>query len=87
MTLEMKMSKRAFHYVAKIKGETPTRFYVDRESPAMGAAHAFAGWARAEEVVLWPTENHGIYRVEWFDKYADKFRETKLIIVEEYERG
>jgi hypothetical protein len=73
--------KRAWHYVAQCKGETPTRFYAAR-APATAAAAAFSGWARAD-VVLWPTEERGVYRATWFDKFSDTYRETRLTIVEE----
>lgn len=77
-------AKRAFHYVARVKGSTPTRFFVKPgESIASAAAYAFAGWARASDMVLWPSDAPGKYTAKWYDKFAERFRESELTIVEE----
>jgi hypothetical protein len=79
--------KRAYHYTAKIKGDRPTRFYVGPSGdPARAAASAFSAWANAP-VTLWPANERGVYRAQWFDPYADVNRETELTILEEYELG
>jgi len=77
--------KQAFHYVASIKGPTPTRFYHAGRGPiSNAAAAAFSGWAKAD-VNLWPTERTGVYRAQWFDPFSERFRESTLTIVEEAE--
>jgi len=74
--------KRAFHYIAFLKGESPTRFYVGNEPIASAAAAAFSGWSKAD-TVLWPTDEAGVYTAKWFDPYSDMFRETRFVIIEE----
>lgn len=76
------MKKRAFHYLAFLKGESPTRFYVGNEPIASAAAAAFSGWTRAD-TELHPSDEPGVYTAKWFDPYSDTFRETRLVIVEE----
>lgn len=81
--------KQAFHYVARIKGSAPTRFFHDMGSRAPisnSAAAAFSGWAKAD-VALWPTEQRGVYQAKWFDRFSDTFRETPLTIIEEASEG
>jgi hypothetical protein len=75
--------RQAFHYVARLKGSTPTRFFHSRPGPvANSAAAAFSGWTKSD-VTLWPTHERGVYHAKWFDPYSDSFRETELTIVEE----
>jgi hypothetical protein len=80
--------KQAFHYVARVKGEKPTRFFheMGRGPISNSAAGAFSGWARAD-VVLWPTGSPGEYRAEWFDRFSDTFRESPLTVLEEASVG
>lgn len=76
--------RQAFHYVARVKGTTPTRFFHAGSGPiSNSAAHAFAGWARAKDMTLWPTGERGVYTAKWFDEFSDSFRETPLTILEE----
>ena len=76
--------KQAFHYVARVKGAQPTRFFheVGRGPISNSAAGAFSGWADAD-VTLWPTGAPGQYEAKWFDRFSDTFRETPLTILEE----
>lgn len=73
---------QAFHYVARVKGSTPTRFYRRTGPIANAAAAAFSGWVKAD-VILWPTEHCGVYRAEWYDRFSETFRESELTIIEE----
>ena len=74
--------KRAFHYVARVAGDRPSRFFVGDERPADVAVRSFAKWADAD-VTLHPTHEPGEYRASWFDRFSDTFRETPLTILEE----
>jgi hypothetical protein len=76
--------KQAFHYVARVKGDKPTRFFheMGRGPISNSAAGAFSGWARAD-VVLYPTGSPGEYEAKWFDRFSDTFRETPLTVLEE----
>lgn len=74
---------RAYHYIARIAGPNAVRFYHPGSGPpATSAARAFSAWAYAD-VTLWPTDERGRYRAQWFDTFADRYRETDLVIVEE----
>jgi hypothetical protein len=80
--------KQAFHYVARVKGSTPTRFFHSGSGPiSNSAAHAFAGWAHSDTMTLWPSDRPGVYTAKWFDKFSDQFRETELTILEEARVG
>ncbi len=80
------MTKRAYHYTAKVKGDEPTRFYVSKgEQPSQALARAFAGWAHGSQgaVTVWIGNEPGEYRIQWFDGFADTYRETQAWILEE----
>jgi hypothetical protein len=77
------MAKQAFHYTAHVKGANPSRFYHEQGSIASSAAESFRKWANADNMTLWPTNERGVYTAKWFDRFADAFRETRLIILEE----
>lgn len=74
--------KRAMHYTADVIGtHAPKRFYHEAGRPSDSAARAFAAWAQAD-VTLLPIAP-GVYTAQWFDRFADTFRETRLVILEE----